>query len=128
MLQNLPIAARLYADKILLVVVIILAIVMLIRWRINAAQERVLGAAEALSSARSSLFSFRQLNPLERPAQLADLRNQIRRDTERALETVSRDAASDDVVLRSQALLTKADLYWALANFPDIPGATTQPS
>jgi hypothetical protein len=53
-IQNLPIAARLYADKILLVVVIILAIVMLIRWRINAAQERTLGAADALATAVSN--------------------------------------------------------------------------
>ena len=78
--------------------------------------------------------------PLETVSQIARLRKLMavdlggyggahaRRDTERALETVSRDAASDDVVLRSQALLTKADLYWALANLPEIPGATTQPS
>src|SRR2546421_11995693 len=73
MLQNLPIAARLYADKILLVAVIILAIVMLIRWRVNAAQERVAGAADALANARSSLMSLGRLNPLERPAQLAEI-------------------------------------------------------
>src|SRR5262245_9667039 len=90
-MQNLPIAARLYADKILRVVVIILAIIMLIRWRINAAQEKTLAAADALAAARMAVVNLARLTSAAEPQASAEARNATRSDVERALETVSRD-------------------------------------
>jgi tetratricopeptide (TPR) repeat protein len=126
-LQNLPVALQFYADKILLGIVIILAIIVLVRWRINAGRERARAAADALASARTSILALSRIPPIGPAQQLADYRNQLRNDAETALRTISADAAADDTRLRSEALLAKADLLWTLANLPDIPGAATQP-
>ncbi len=39
-IDNFPVMVRLYADRILLVIVLILLVIVLIRWRMNAAVER----------------------------------------------------------------------------------------
>src|SRR5947208_7600658 len=105
-IDNLPIAARLYADKILLVIIAVLLVVVLIRWRIMAAEQRVEGAAESLASARLAIRDLTNRPALGPPEQLAQLRTTLRGDAETNIERAITDGSDKDATLRSEALLT----------------------
>jgi uncharacterized membrane-anchored protein YhcB (DUF1043 family) len=126
-LENLPIYARVYADRILLVVVLILLVVVIIRWRINASEQRQMQIGNDLATARSSLEQLRQFVPVGPPDQLAALRGQLITEITTGIENVANNSSEKDSQLRAQALLTRGDLFWTLANLRQIPGATTQP-
>jgi predicted negative regulator of RcsB-dependent stress response len=127
-IDNLPVMARLYADRILLVVVLILLVIVLIRWRMNAAVERQVAVTNDLATARANVQRLQSM-PLMGPAeQLANTRSKTIDEVNAAIDSISTNASSSDTALQARALLTRGDLYWTLANLPQIPGAATQPS
>jgi hypothetical protein len=127
-LDNLPVMLRLYADRILLVVVLVLLVIVLIRWRVNAAATRTAQVADNLAAARSSVKQLEHLNLSRPPDQIVSFRNKLIADVNDAIEQIASNASNSDATLQAQALLTRGDLYWTLANSPPIPGAATQPS
>jgi len=126
-LDNLPVMARLYADRILLVVVLVLLVIVLIRWRINSNAARATQIADNLATAKSSLKQLEMMRTSGPPEQIASFRNKIIADVNDAIEQIASNASSSDAKLQAQALVTRGDLYWTLANSPPVPGAATQP-
>jgi hypothetical protein len=127
-MDNLPVMLRVYADRILLVVVLILLVIVLVRWRLNAATNRSLQISNDLATARTSVRNLEMLPMSGSPEQVATVRSQHIDDVEQAINNIASNASSADATMQSQALVTKGDLYWTLANMPAIPGAATQPS
>jgi tetratricopeptide (TPR) repeat protein len=107
-----------YGTKILLGVVFLVLLIVLLRYRLNAPKQAAQIAADNLMVARSIIM---ELNATVRPpgqaAQAAKLIND-------ALEQAESYSLTN---LQAEAYLTLGDYYWALASFPDIPQAATQP-
>jgi hypothetical protein len=127
-LENLPVAARLYADKILLGVIIVLLVIVLIRWRMNAREQRTEGAVDSLAMARSAIRQLANTPPIGPADQIAQIRTQARSDAERNIEQTLTDARSNDDRLHAEALVARGDLYWTLANLPPIGASGTSAS
>jgi hypothetical protein len=127
-IDNLPVMARLYADRILLVIVLILLVVVLIRWRMNGNATRAAGVANDVATARSSVQQLSNLRMVGPPDQIAGQRSRAIDEVNAAIDDVSANVSNADAALQAQALIVKGDLYWTLANLPDIPGAATQPT
>src|SRR5438105_4615907 len=127
-IDNLPVMARLYADRILLVAVLVLLVIVLIRWRLNAAANRGVEIANDLATAKSSVRQLAMMRMVGSPDQLATFRSKTIDEVNAAIDSISASASSSSKTLQAQALLTKGDLYWTLANSPSIEGAATQPS
>src|SRR4051794_14797574 len=126
-IDNLPVMARLYADRILLVVVMVLLVIVLIRWRMNAAATRAAEIANDVATARSSVQSLQNLRMVGPTDQIAAQRSKAIDEVNAAIDNVSANASSSDVALQAQALAIKGDLNWTLANLPQTPGAATHP-
>ncbi len=100
---------------------------MLVRWRLNAAEEARQTVLTQLASARSYVEELRRPDLAQRSPQF------IARTLQDALSHANESVStilntSDDSKAKADALITRGDLYWQLANFPELPGATTQPS
>ena len=116
-----------FGGRGLLFAVAILAIALLIRYRISSSRAATASAVENLNNARESISQLQnsvrfQLPPLE----LATQRRTIFSDAGQALEQATNLA--DDAKLQAEAHLARGDLNWTLANLPELPGAATQPS
>jgi tetratricopeptide (TPR) repeat protein len=127
-IDNLPVMMRLYADRILLAVVLVLLVVVLIRWRMNQTEARATQTANDLAEAKASVTRLQRMPMIGPPDQLVATRNRAIDEVNTAIDTVANNASSTDRTLQSQALLTRGDLNWTLANSPSIPGAATQPT
>src|SRR5262245_39868629 len=115
-LDNLPVMLRLYADRILLVVVLILLVIVLIRWRVNAAATRAAQITDNLAAAKTSLKQLEQIRMGGAPDQVASFRSRVISEVNDAIEQVANNSSSSDAALQAQALVTRGDLYWTLAN------------
>jgi hypothetical protein len=127
-IENLPIILRLYADKILLGIVIVLLVYFLIHWRMNVNASRTNQIANDLAGARTSVRALANLRMIGPPEKIASDRSQLMDDVNRAIESIASSGSSADNTLQANALLTKGDLNWTLANLPPITGAATQPA
>jgi TolA-binding protein len=127
-IDNIPTMARLYADRILLVVVLILLVIVLIRWRMNAAAEKAVTVTNDLAMARANVQRLAAMPLAGPPEQLANQRSKTIDEVNAAIDSIATNASSSDAATQARALLTRGDLYWTLANLPDLPGAATQPS
>jgi tetratricopeptide (TPR) repeat protein len=127
-IENLPVMARVYADRILLVVVLILLVIVLIRWRMNAAEERKVTVVNDLATARSNVTQLQAMRMIGPAEQLAAQRSKMIDDINASIDSIANNTGSADQALQARALLTRGDLYWTLANMPPLPGAATQPS
>jgi hypothetical protein len=127
-IENFPVMVRLYADRILLVIVLIMLVIVLVRWRMNAAAERQVTVANDLAVARTSVQQLQQMRMIGSPDTLATQRSKMIADINVAIDSVASNTGSADAATQARALLTRGDLYWTLANLPAIPGAATQPS
>src|SRR3954454_11456955 len=120
-MNNLPVMLRLYADRILLGVVLVLLVIVLINWRMNSTKQRVNSAGDSLAAARMYIRQLTTNGPLGTAEQVGQLRSQAEREIGNAVD----NAAENDTRLRAQAVLARGDLFWALAN---IPAATAAPT
>ncbi|HEX4055721.1 MAG TPA: hypothetical protein VHX86_15765 [Tepidisphaeraceae bacterium] len=129
-LQQLPETAKKYQSQIALVLVLAAVAVLLVRYRSNSAQQRVAEARQSLGIAGEDL---RQLESIA-PYPGADLqmvmrkREDIYSDGLQQADQVLQKAAESQAALKAQALILKGDFNFDMANFPDLPGAATQPS
>ncbi len=118
-----------YANVVLIPVIIGLTVFLLVRFRMNANAEAKAADAALLTNIRLQLSQMRQreLSPISaNPAQFAEYRNATHFENEKQIDSLLE--STKDPVTRAEALVAKGDLNWIAANFPELPGATTQPS
>ena len=130
-LENLPLYFRFHFGKILLGLLIFILLIVLLRQRMGSGQVAQQQAASALSSVRRLI---EELQFVDLGGQPADVRA-----TQRKLYASQADAAVDEILsrtgddpedapARADALAARGDLYWIMANLPELPGAATQPA
>jgi hypothetical protein len=126
-LEGLPGFYRRYGNQILIVVIFLLLAFIFIRSRLGSARDREAQSRFSLSNARSMFTQLAQM-PIERmrPEGVAAMRQTISLQAEQAVDDVL--SHSKDPAIRANALLARGDLNWRLANFPELPGADTQPA
>jgi hypothetical protein len=135
-IEHLPDASRQYGTKVMVALLLALLVVFFIRQRITSGRAREASAAQALNAARGAIgevdevVNLAMFNPFMQgmlsPANLAQLRQQVATRGEEGVRSVLETA--DDPRLIAEAKLARGDLNWKLANFPDLPGAATQPA
>jgi tetratricopeptide (TPR) repeat protein len=126
-LENLPIMLRLYADRILLVVVLVLMVIVLIRWRMNVNATHSQQLANDLATAKESVKQLATINPDGPAEQTVTIRGEKIDEVNQAIDNIANNASSVDERIQAQAMVTKGDLNWTLANSPPLKGAATQP-
>jgi hypothetical protein len=114
-----------YGNTILTGILIAMSVALLVRWRLSAAateKQRILGE---LNDARAQVD---QLHTVDGAGSPADLIKRVQ-----SIETLANGDLSDvlntssDATVKAQALVVRGDLYWQLANLPELPGAATEP-
>lgn len=126
-LEGLPQYAQLYGNRALLVVIAILALILIVRYRMESNRQATARAREEVEIARREVDRLRDVEfwRLGSPENVADFRNEAAQKANDAIKQAQ--ALSDDPAIRAQAYLVQGDLDWRLANFPELPGATTRP-
>lgn len=113
--------------RTLLICVAIIAIAFLIRYRINSSRAAEGRAIESLSTARLDITQLQNPAPYQvPPAQLASHRKSLFSEASSMIDDVARLAPNDKI--NAENLVARGDLNWTLANIPELPGASTQPS
>jgi hypothetical protein len=115
--------------KFLALLIAILVIVILIRYRISSGRESRAQAIDSLAQARTEIAMLEQTAPmgLMGPAEeAATQRRQFFNDANAALSRAM--TLSDDHKLQAESLVARGDLNWTAATLPEIAGAATQPS
>jgi len=124
-LRTAPERFRQHGSKIMLVLIAIMLVIVLVRYRNASAREGKLRAGQNLSAAREAISGLRML-PAQAPAEvLLSRRNEFAADARRSYERVFDD--TDDRTLVAEAYVARGDLMLALLNLPELPGATTRP-
>lgn len=113
--------------KLLLGAVVVLAIVLLVRYRITSARLAEARAADDLLIARQRMDELlgTALQPLS-PTQVATQRRALFSEAAGKLDDVTRDNTDPDIL--AEAILAKGDLNWTMATLPALPGASTSPT
>jgi hypothetical protein len=129
-LRQLPTTIKQYQSQIALVVVVIALAVVLIRYKINSAAERLAEAQASLGIAGDDLSRLRQTQPNPRDDSKAIMqeREMLFSEGVKEADDALEKAPLSKESLRAQALLTKGDLNFEVANAPEFPGAATEPS
>jgi hypothetical protein len=129
-MNNFPVMVRLYADRILLGLVVVLLIIVLINWRVNTSRKRIESASNSLAAARSAITQLLNTPMSGLPEQITQRRSEIRSVAESSIRDAVDNASPDDVKLHVGALLARADLLWTLANLPEPANtsSTSQPA
>jgi tetratricopeptide (TPR) repeat protein len=128
-LTELPILLRIHANKLLTGVIIICAIILLVRYRMNASSQAREGARSALDSARRGIEQFSRIEVIPDPTERIKQRRSLSQQVQTAVEQVLADTSDpDDAPVRAEAYVAQGDLYWAMANLQPLPGAATQPA
>jgi hypothetical protein len=127
-ISELPIHLRIHANKVLMGVIIVCAIVLLIRYRMNATAQARENARSALDSARRGIEQFARLEAIPDPVKRISERRNLSQQIQAAVDQVLADTSDpDDAAVRAEAFIAQGDLYWTMANLPALPGAATQP-
>jgi hypothetical protein len=129
-MNDLPLYLRFHANKFLIGAIILSLVVLLVRYRNNAARQQMEDIRTSLESARINIDQLRtadrsQVNDMGRRQERVRIATDANTQIDKVLEGVGE---GDQPGLRAAALLTRGDLYWTLANLPPLPGSTTQPS
>jgi hypothetical protein len=119
---------KLYGTRIALGVVALAVVLMLVNYRIRTNRENLAEAQRGVSDARSAVQRLASLNTgaAGHAQEVANQRQSLITGASQAIEMVNEK--SDDPKLLAQAATIKGDLYWTVANLPELPGAATQPA
>jgi hypothetical protein len=104
-----------YGTKILLGLIFVAAIVVAVRYRLEAPTKALTQAVDKLASAREMI---QELGISRSPADGQQIESLIREAM----------ATSDQPSFQAEAHLALGDCYWALINFPKTPESATRPS
>ncbi len=129
-LADVPLYLRFHFGKILLGLLVLILVVMLIRQRMVASQTSGLEAMEGLNEARRLVSQLPSLDFTEpdAPKRAAERRRATSQAEGLIEQVIAQTSDPDDSALRAEAYVLRGDLYWTLANLPEVPGATTQPA
>jgi tetratricopeptide (TPR) repeat protein len=129
-IEDLPFYLRFHANKLLVGVIIVCAVILLMRYRNNAVLQAREATRDYLSSAHSGLEQLQTMQRLGGSGvPEAEDRKQLANQIETALDQVLQNTKDpDDSAIRADALVKRGDLNWTLANLPPLPGAATQPA
>jgi hypothetical protein len=97
-----------------------------IRWRATRAEQNRAAILSDLTTARTYVQVLENEPANQTPEYLARSRAAAAAAAGDAIALVLN--TSDDPKLKAEALVDRGDLDWQLANFPDLPGAATQPA
>jgi hypothetical protein len=128
-LEGVPEYWREYGSRILLVVLVAAIVFLLVRYWNDKKASDARQVAEAVDTASTSLQMLSQLpaQSLNQPASaIAENREKISQQADQAINTILN--TTKDPKMLVVAYLDRGNLNWALANFPETPGATTLPS
>ena len=113
--------------KFLIGAIVLLAIVLLVRYRISSGRVATAQAGDNLAMARNLIDDLEASGQYAvPPAQLAAHRKQAFGEAANFIEEAGR--LSDDPGVGAESLVAKGDLNWTMANLASLPGAATQPS
>jgi hypothetical protein len=116
-----------FSGRALLVGVVVLAIALLIRYRINTSHANVSRATAAVADAREQVGQLQGLAVSRLPAeQLAQQRASVFGNGSSLVEEVARLPVSKQLLAQNQVI--KGDLNLAAYDLPEISGAATRPS
>jgi tetratricopeptide (TPR) repeat protein len=118
------------ASRILLGLTLAVLAVLIVRYRLASAQQRLLTARASAVRARQDLEQLKERLELstEPPEILSARRDQLTGQVLAELSEVLADSSDSDTSLRADAYDIRGDLYWTLANSPVFPEATTRPA
>jgi hypothetical protein len=130
LLFDLPEIGKKYASQIVMGLILVALIAFWIVHRMNATTDRLTTARENLSEAELTLRNMKILMAAApgREAEVAQRRQEYYSEGIRHANDAIEAAGDSDPILKSEALIAKGDLNFALANLPDLQGAATQPS
>jgi predicted negative regulator of RcsB-dependent stress response len=116
-----------YGGQIALVVVVVVAVALLVNYRIRSKRANLAATQNGVATARDSINRLASMNPMAAtPREVAARRQQLISDAIQAIDTVNE--RSEDPKYLSKAQVLRGDLYWTAANLMELPGAATQPA
>jgi hypothetical protein len=129
-LQGLPELIKKYQSQIALVAVLIALAVVLVRYRMTAAEQRLLDAQAAMAIATEDLSRLKNLAAYrdEDLDGIMKAREEAYADGLQQADTAFQKAPDSEGAMKAHALLDKGDLNFEMANFPELPGAATRPA
>jgi hypothetical protein len=126
LLTRAPELLREHGSKVLLGIIILLLVIILIHQRTRRNREQLDTGWSSISNARFNIQRLRLLQAqLKSANDIAAARKQLIESSSSALTSV---IGSDNPTLAAEAYLLRGHLHWTLANLPQLPEATTQPS
>lgn len=130
-LEGLPEAGRRYGSRALLGLIAVLLVAVLVRFWVTRSRDAARDAAVGLDNARRLIDQMPTLAAVgvsqpDRAEAVAQQRDQVVQNVGQMVETAL-DKSSDPKI-RAAAFIARGDLNWQLANFPELPGATTRPA
>jgi hypothetical protein len=132
-LEGLPAFARQHANRLMMGLILILLVILALQYRARTEAAAAATAQADLESARDSIDQLRagqyQGMPLAYATtqDAAKYRTTLTNLAEGAISDVIKDTSADPT-MQARGQLARGDLYLALATFPELPGATTQPA
>ncbi|HZZ43357.1 MAG TPA: hypothetical protein VFE58_10500 [Tepidisphaeraceae bacterium] len=117
---------KIYGTRITLGVVVVVAVVLLVNYRLRAKREDLAVSQQGVAEAREAVMQLGSPNLMGPPEQVAVRRRELFSNAMQAMDRVNE--RSEDSKLLAQAAVLRGDLYWTLANLPALPGATTRES
>ena len=116
--------------KFLAVLVAVLVIVILIRYRISTNRQGQVQARDSLAQARTAINELQgTVQASFSPGAANEAAVQRRSAFNEGNAALSQAMTlSDDRKLQAEALIARGDLNWTAATLPELPGAATQPS
>jgi len=129
-LQGLPETIKRYQSQIALVLILIALAIVMIRYRMTAAEQRLLDSQQSLSIAHEQLQHLQMgyFTPGADPLEYVKHRAEFFSDGLQQAEDAFQKAPDSQPALKAEALLVKGDINFEMANAPEMPGAATQPS
>jgi len=120
---------RRQANNILTVLLVIAAIVMLIRWRMRTAEAARQTINNELTNAQTQVARVgdAMFQPQASGPELLKYLNEKENAASASISNVL-NSPDADARMRGAAYVARGDMYWDLANLPDLPGSATQPS
>ncbi len=116
-----------WGGRALLIAVAVLAISLLVNYRISSTRANTARASEAVSTARDNIIQLQNSGQYNMPpAQAASQRNRLFNDSSAMLEETARLPVGN--LLVAQNYIAQGDLNWTVANLSELPGAATQPT
>jgi hypothetical protein len=126
-LRLFPEKVKQYQSQIALGLVLIALAIVLVRYRMNAAEQRLIDAQTNLSIASDDLQRLNSFPGSDLQGFMKGREDFYSEGLQRADDALQK-APDSQPVLKAQALVLKGDFNFNMANFPELPGAATQPS